>query len=60
MKIAVFNKYLNTESLSLTKEILSFNKIYSGAEQVITAKYYELLLSNGEVLTDTMSGLWKQ
>tara|TARA_B100000959_G_C14945155_1_gene609535 strand:+ start:630 stop:1742 length:1113 start_codon:yes stop_codon:yes gene_type:complete len=41
-----------------TKEILSFSKIYSGAEQVITAKYYELLLSNGEVLTDTMSGLW--
>ena len=41
-----------------TKEILSFKKIYSGADEVITGKYDELLLKNGEVIKDTMSGLW--
>jgi len=41
-----------------TKEILSFSKIYSEAEQVISAKYYELLTKDGKVYKDTMSGLW--
>lgn len=42
----------------MQKEILSFSKIHSGAEQVITAKYDELLMSDGKVYKDTMSGLW--
>lgn len=40
------------------KEILSFNKIHSGAEEVISAKSYELTFKDGKVLKDTMSGLW--
>ena len=40
------------------KEILSFSKIHSGAEQVITAKFDELLMSDGKIYKDTMSGLW--
>ena len=40
------------------KEILSFSKIYSGAETVITGKYDELLMSDGKIYKDTMSGLW--
>jgi|TARA_B110000196_G_scaffold30666_1_gene23264 putrescine aminotransferase len=42
----------------MQKEILSFSKIHIGAEQVITAKYDELLMSDGKVYKDTMSGLW--
>tara|TARA_B110000444_G_scaffold258328_1_gene298943 strand:+ start:1520 stop:2614 length:1095 start_codon:yes stop_codon:yes gene_type:complete len=42
----------------MQKEILSFSKIHIGAEQVITAKYDELLMSDGRVYKDTMSGLW--
>ena len=42
----------------MQKEILSFSKIHSGAEQVISAKYDELLMSDGKVYKDTMSGLW--
>ena len=41
-----------------TKEILSFSKIHTGAEQVVTAKYDELLMSDGKIYKDTMSGLW--
>ena len=41
-----------------TKEILSFSKMHVGAEQVVTAKHDELLLKDGRVLKDTMSGLW--
>jgi len=42
----------------MQKEILSFSKIHIGAEEVISATYDELLLKNGKVLKDTMSGLW--
>ncbi len=42
----------------MQKEILSFSKIHIGAEEVITATYDELLLKDGRVLKDTMSGLW--
>ena len=41
-----------------TKEILSFSKIYSNAEQIVTATKYELLTTDGKVYKDTMSGLW--
>jgi putrescine aminotransferase len=40
------------------KEILSFSKIHIGAEQVVTAKFDELLMSDGKIYKDTMSGLW--
>jgi len=41
-----------------TKEILSFSKMHVGADEVITASQDELLLKDGRVLKDTMSGLW--
>ena len=40
------------------KEILSFSKMHVGAEQVVSAKYDELLMKDGKVYKDTMSGLW--
>ena len=42
----------------MQKEILSFSKIHIGAEEVISATYDELLMSDGKVYKDTMSGLW--
>ena len=41
-----------------TKEILSFSKMHVGADEVVTASNDELLLKDGRVLKDTMSGLW--
>ena len=41
-----------------TKEILSFSKMHVGADEVVTATNDELLLKDGRVLKDTMSGLW--
>jgi adenosylmethionine-8-amino-7-oxononanoate aminotransferase len=40
------------------KEILSFKKLNLKAEQVVKAKSYQLYLKNGQILNDTMSGLW--
>ena len=40
------------------KEILSFSKMHVGAEQVVSAKYDELLMKDGKIYKDTMSGLW--
>ena len=40
------------------KEILSFKKLNSKVEQVVSAESYQLYLKNGKVLNDTMSGLW--
>jgi len=40
------------------KEILSFKRLNVKAEQVIKAVSYQLYLKNGQILNDTMSGLW--
>ena len=40
------------------KEILSFKRLNSRAEQVVKAESYQLYLKNGQILNDTMSGLW--
>ena len=42
----------------MPREILSFKKIYSDAEKIVTGKYYELLTEDGKIYKDTMSGLW--
>ncbi len=42
----------------MQKEILSFNKMHVEGDQVITATHDELLMKDGKVLKDTMSGLW--
>ena len=42
----------------MQKEILSFNKMHVEGDQVITATHDELLMKDGRVLKDTMSGLW--
>ena len=42
----------------MQKEILSFSKMHVEGDQVITATHDELLMKNGRVLKDTMSGLW--
>jgi len=42
----------------MQKEILSFSKMHVEGDQVITATHDELLLKDGRVLKDTMSGLW--
>jgi adenosylmethionine-8-amino-7-oxononanoate aminotransferase len=40
------------------KEILSFSKMHVDGDLVITASQDELLLKDGRILKDTMSGLW--
>ena len=40
------------------KEILSFKRLNLKAEQVVKAVSYQLHLKNGQILNDTMSGLW--
>ena len=40
------------------KEILSFKRLNLKAEQVVKAESYQLYLKNGQILNDTMSGLW--
>ena len=42
----------------MQKEILSFSKMHVEGDQVITATHDELLMKDGRVLKDTMSGLW--
>ena len=42
----------------MQKEILSFSKMHVDGDLVITATQDELLLKDGRVLKDTMSGLW--
>ena len=42
----------------MSKEIMSFKKLNSQPERVVSAKDYTLTLENGKLLTDTMSGLW--
>ena len=42
----------------MQKEILSFSKMNVEGDQVITATHDELLMKDGRVLKDTMSGLW--
>ena len=42
----------------MQKEILSFSKMHVDGDLVITATQDELLLKDGKVLKDTMSGLW--
>ena len=42
----------------MQKEILSFSKMHVEGDQVITATHDELLMKDGKVLKDTMSGLW--
>ena len=40
------------------KEILSFKKLNTNVDVVVKAKDYYLHLKSGEILADTMSGLW--
>ena len=40
------------------KEILSFKNLNLNVEQVVKAESYQLYLKNGQILNDTMSGLW--
>ena len=42
----------------MQKEILSFSKMHVDGDLVITATQDELLLKDGRILKDTMSGLW--
>ena len=42
----------------MSKEIMSFAKLNSHTDRVVSAKDYTLTLENGKLLTDTMSGLW--
>ena len=42
----------------MQKEILSFSKMHVDGDLVITASQDELLLKDGRILKDTMSGLW--
>ena len=42
----------------MQKEILSFSKMHVDGDQVITASQDELLMKDGRILKDTMSGLW--